>query len=189
MPIAKPMQMLPNATVFHHWDPTVSSCWCSHCVFFVFFIPNHISPFILYYVTSSSVLPHTPSPQFSHLLLRQEDRIYLPPPSGLGSHSKNMINTGSTLRDWSLITGRGGLQNGKIAGPKRFAPPPQDRVKLFAPPLLKSGNLTCPPYNMAKTSSYRVKSTPKLFVPPLQNGFVAPPLPVISDHSLIEHYD
>ena len=70
------------------------------------------------------------------------------------------------LRDWSLITGRGGLQNGKIAGPKLFAPPPQDRVKLFAPPLLKSGNISCPPYNMAKTSSYRVKSTPKLFVPP-----------------------
>ena len=27
------------------------------------------------------------------------------------------------IRDWSLITGRG-LQNGKIAGPKLFAPPP-----------------------------------------------------------------
>ena len=33
------------------------------------------------------------------------------------------------IRDWSLITGRGVLQNGKIAGPK-----------LFATPLLKSGN-------------------------------------------------
>ena len=53
------------------------------------------------------------------------------------------------IRDWSLITGRGGLQNGKIAGPKLFAPPPQDRVKLFAPPLLKSGKFTRPPYNMA----------------------------------------
>ena len=113
------------------------------------------------------------------------------------------------LRDWSLITGRGGLQNGKIAGPKLFAPPPQDRVKLFAPPLLKSGNFTRPPpYNMAKTSSYHVKSTPKLFVPPASewlklfppppfrkgktsrapppSRFVAPPLPVISDHSLIQ---
>ena len=58
---------------------------------------------------------------------------------------------------------------------------------------------------MAKTSSYRVKSTPKLVVPPpfrmaktfsappFRRGktsrappsrFVAPPLPVISDHSL-----
>ena len=46
------------------------------------------------------------------------------------------------IRDWSLITGRGGLQNGTIAGPKLFAPPPpQDRVKHFAPPLLKSGNV------------------------------------------------
>ena len=86
---------------------------------------------------------------------------------------KNVLGgrqTFSSLRDWSLITGRGGLQNGKITGPKLFAPPPQDRVKLFAPPLLKSGSFSCPPYNMAKTSSYRVKSTPKLFVPPLQHG-------------------
>ena len=71
------------------------------------------------------------------------------------------------LRDWSLITGRGGLQNGKIAGPKLFAPPPPS---LFAPPLSKSGNFSRPPYNKAKPSSYRVKTTPKLFVPPLQHG-------------------
>ena len=51
---------------------------------------------------------------------------------------------GNTM-DWSLIMGRGGLQNGKIAGLKLFAPPPQDRVKLFVPPLLKSGNFSCPP--------------------------------------------
>ena len=39
------------------------------------------------------------------------------------------------VRDWLLIMGRGGLQNGKIAGPKLFAPPPpQDRVKLPPPP-------------------------------------------------------
>ena len=38
------------------------------------------------------------------------------------------------IRDWSLITGRAGLQNGKIAGSKLFAPPPPDRVKLFTPP-------------------------------------------------------
>ena len=31
--------------------------------------------------------------------------------------------------------GGGGLQNGKIAGLKLFAPHPQDRVKLFVPPL------------------------------------------------------
>ena len=48
------------------------------------------------------------------------------------------IITNNIPRDWSLITGRGGggggLQNGKIVGPKLFATPPQDRVKLFAPP-------------------------------------------------------
>ena len=40
------------------------------------------------------------------------------------------------IGDQSLITGRGELQNGKITGPKLFAPPtpsPQDRVKVFAP--------------------------------------------------------
>ena len=73
-------------------------------------------------------------------------------------------NRNCPLRDWSLITGRGGLQNGKIAGPKLFAPPPQDRVKLFAPPPFKEW------IYMAKTSSYRVKTTPNLFVPPLQHG-------------------
>ena len=62
------------------------------------------------------------------------------------------VSLGESLRDWSLITGRGGPQNGKIAGQKAFAPPPpQDRVKLSASPLLKSGNFSRPPYNMAKT--------------------------------------
>ena len=70
------------------------------------------------------------------------------------------------LRDWSLITGRGGLQNGKIAGPKLFAPPLQDRVKLFAPPLFKSGNFSCPPYNMAQHFKLPRKSYPKTFCAP-----------------------
>ena len=81
-------------------------------------------------------------------------------------HESSSLKLLRFFRDWSLITGRGGLQNGKIAGPKLFAPPPQDMVKLFVPPLLKSGNFRAPPYNMAKTSSYRVKTIPKLFVPP-----------------------
>ena len=45
---------------------------------------------------------------------------------GYGQKKVRWQNTYLTLRDWSLITGRGGggLQNGKIAGPKLFAPPP-----------------------------------------------------------------
>ena len=79
---------------------------------------------------------------------------------------KKRRNTPS-LRDWSLITGRGGgLQNGKIAGPKLFAPPPQDWVKLFAPPLLKGRNFLRPPNTMAKTSSFRVKNYLKTFCAP-----------------------
>ena len=41
--------------------------------------------------------------------------------------------------------GGGGLQNGKIAGLKLFAPPPQDRVKLFTPPLLGVETFSDPP--------------------------------------------
>ena len=35
----------------------------------------------------------------------------------------NRENDPSVFRDWSLITGSGGLENGKIAGPKLFVPP------------------------------------------------------------------
>ena len=75
--------------------------------------------------------------------------------------------------DWSLITRRGrgeggeGYKMGKSLVPKLFTPPlPQDGVKLVVSPRLKSGNFLCHPYNMAKTSSYVEKTTPKLFVPP-----------------------
>ena len=56
-----------------------------------------------------------------------------------------------SLRDWSLITGRGGLQNGKIAGPKLFAPPP--------PPSRQGKTFCTPPFK-----------TWKLFASPLQYG-------------------
>ena len=55
-----------------------------------------------------------------------------------GHQEFSICSSYSPLGDWSLSTGRwgGGLQNGKIAGPKLFAPPPpsEDRVKLFMPP-------------------------------------------------------
>ena len=83
------------------------------------------------------------------------------------------------VRDWSLITGREGYKMGKSQVQNLLRPPhpPQDRVKLFVPPLLKSGNFLCPPpYNMAKTSSYSVKTTPKPFVPfSMAITFSAPP--------------
>ena len=98
--------------------------------------------------------------------------------NGHGRVSKGLRDQ-SLIRDWSLITGRGGgLQNGKTAGPKLFAPPPSRQGKSFgAPPLLKSGNFPRPAYNMAKTSSYRIKTTPKLFVPPfsMAQTFSIPP--------------
>ena len=76
--------------------------------------------------------------------------------------------------------GRGGATKWENRGSETFcAPPPQDRVKLFTPPLLKSGNFSRPPYNMAKTSSYRVKTTPKLFAPPPPSAWLKlfpPPL-------------
>ena len=77
------------------------------------------------------------------------------------------------IRDWLLSMGRGGLPNGKIAGPKLFAPPSQDKAKLFAPPpLLKNINFLRPPTIWLP--------------PPLYVGLKlhVPPLPVISDQSL-----
>ena len=56
----------------------------------------------------------------------------------------------------------GGLRNGKIGGLKLFACPLQDRVKCLAPHLLESGNFLHPSFNLAKTSSYHIKTTPKL---------------------------
>ena len=103
------------------------------------------------------------------------------------------------LGDWSLITGRGGgagLQN---------APPPSRQGKPFCAPTFKEWKLFAPlPLNMAETSSFYVKTTPKQFVPPFSmakafsdapfrrgktsrappSRFVAPPLPVISDQAL-----
>ena len=108
-----------------------------------------------------------------------------------------------TLRAWSLITGRGGATKWENRGYDTFrAPPPQDRVKLFAPPpptlpLLKSGNLLCPtsiwlklqaisktccahpPFSMGKTLSAP---------PPFRRGTTShapPPLSVICDQSLM----
>ena len=64
-------------------------------------------------------------------------------------------------------------------------PPPQDRVNLLAPPLLKSGNfLRPPPFNMAKTSSYCIKTPPYTFYappPPLSTWLkLFPPPPPFS---------
>ena len=80
------------------------------------------------------------------------------------------------IRHWSLIMGReGGYNMGK------------SRVRNFLhPPLLKSGNLLRlspppPPFNMAKTSSYHVKTTSKLCVhlppPPRNSAWLTPPPP------------
>ena len=49
--------------------------------------------------------------------------------------------------------GKGGYKMGKLCPKLVVAPPPpplpQDRVKLFAPHLLKGGNFLCPYFSMA----------------------------------------
>ena len=64
------------------------------------------------------------------------------------------------------------LQNGKIVGPKLFAPPPWRQGKVVCAPPFKGWELVAPPppIIMAQTSSSRVKTTSKLVVPPLQHG-------------------
>ena len=110
------------------------------------------------------------------------------------------------IRDWSLITGRGGYKMGKLRVQNFLRPPPSRQGKTFRAPPFKEWKLfTPPPYNMAKTSSYHVKTTPKLFVPPPSAWLklfrpplfvgvklhvppppvLLPPLPLISDQSLI----
>ena len=72
----------------------------------------------------SVYMPVSPHPPFYFLTSPTPNANYLSRISPVYSH---------LTRDWSLITGTGGggLKNGKIAGPKLFAPPP--------PPLLKTG--------------------------------------------------
>ena len=73
--------------------------------------------------------------------------------------------------NWSLIMGTGeggGLQNGKIAGLKLFAPPLSKQVKSFHALTFKEWKLFAPPplrFSMAKTLSFRRKTTLKLFLP------------------------
>ena len=89
------------------------------------------------------------------------------------------------LRGWLLITGRGGgYKMGKSQVRNRLqppAPPPptptQDRIKHVLPPPPCSRVAVFapppPPFTIAKTSCYRVKTTPKLCVPPFS---MPPPL-------------
>ena len=70
------------------------------------------------------------------------------------------------LRDWSLITGRGGPTKWENRGSETFSPPPpQDRVRLFAPPLLQSGIFSCPPTILLKLQATH-KNYPKTFCAP-----------------------
>ena len=79
---------------------------------------------------------------------------------------------GKSVRDRSLITGRGGLQNGKLFNFLQPPPPPprppQDMIKLVAIPPFSRVETFCvpPPFNMAKTSGYYIQTTPRLVVPP-----------------------
>ena len=77
----------------------------------------------------------------------------------------------NTLRDWSLITGRGATK-WENCGSKTFCapPPPQNRVKLCVPPFKRRKLVVLPPIAMAKTLSSHIKTTSKLVVPHLQHG-------------------
>ena len=60
----------------------------------------------------------------------------------------------------------GGTTKWENRGSETFCTPPSRQGKTFRAPLLKSGNFSRPPTIMSKTSSYRIKTTPKLVVPP-----------------------
>ena len=76
------------------------------------------------------------------------------------------------IRDWSLIRGRGGATKWENRGSETYCvPPPSRQGKTFCalpPPPFEDWKLFAPPapFNMAKTSSYRVKTTPTFCKPP-----------------------
>ena len=93
--------------------------------------------------------------------------------------------------DWSLITGRGGLQNGKIAGSKLCAHASQDRAKAFMPPFKGWKLFATPPSLQYGENCHKTFSSPpsawlklfplfpifigvKLYLPAL-SFFLAPP--------------
>ena len=81
------------------------------------------------------------------------------------------------VRDWSLITGRGGYKMRKLRVQNCISlpPPPHGQGKTFCVPPFKERKLvvTPPPFNMAKTSSYCIKTTITLFVGPLPTPLTA----------------
>ena len=96
------------------------------------------------------------------------------------------------LRDWSLITGRGGYKMGKsrvrnfLRPPpsrqgKIFRAPPFKEWKLFAPPLQYGYNFKLPCKNYPKTCCAPPSAWLKLFAPPLFVGVKlhVPPPPVL----------
>ena len=70
--------------------------------------------------------------------------------------------------------GGGGATKWENRGSETFCapPPPLRQGKTFCAPPFKELKLfhAPPPFNMAKTSSYCIETTPKVVVPPLQNG-------------------
>ena len=109
----------------------------------------------------------------------------------------------SPLRDWSLFTGRTAYKMGKSRVRSCLRPVLSRQGKTCHTPCYIECKLFAPLLNIVKTSSYRVKTTPKLVVPPFsmattfsappfRRGKTAPPLPfcsllplaIISDQSL-----
>ena len=110
------------------------------------------------------------------------------------------------VRDWSLITGRGGLQNGKKSRVRNFLHPPTQDGKSFRAPPFKEWKLHAPPLQYGSNFKLPRKNYPKTFCappfrmaktfppppvgvklhvpPPLPFCSPPPPLPVINDQSL-----
>ena len=66
--------------------------------------------------------------------------------------------------------GEGGATKWENRGSETFCTPPLKTEQNFSRHPFKEWKLFASPINMSKTSSYSVKTTPKLFVPPLQHS-------------------
>ena len=97
------------------------------------------------------------------------------PTIGVGRRENDPVGTGlqrpgsplQPLRDRPLITGRGGGQWGNCGSESFYAPPPVRQGKTVRAPPFKGWKLCGPPpFGMAKTGNYWVRTSPKRVVPP-----------------------
>ena len=148
------------------------TCVLSVCIFF------NILSWLYVKMLHSQVPGRTDLKHKEHKsLISNTGNNLTPPPPPPSFDLKQFLSTRYRMHKRLVINygEGGGLQNGKILGPKLVTapPPPSRQGKTFCVPLLESGNFSCPLYTMAKTFRLPHKNNPKTCcapLPPLHHG-------------------